>query len=392
MVRAAVPVTLCLSLFLGAAAPRPAFAGRPPDVPANGTADAAALAGALDRFKAAFKAARWAEAETAARDAVLAGGGAEALEALAVVALQTGRLPRAHQLYVAIGDDAEAKPDVARRARKQIDSLDRQTGRLVIRGGHTGDMVAIDGDHIGALGSLAPPRAWPGKHTVRVGDFEVEVRFAAGRETQVTAPGSDRDAAGATSAAAAATAAGIAGGLGLAGAAGAGAAGSAGAGAAGTPVAGAAGSAGAGVAAGAVSAAAEGMGGGVGEAAGAVMDAVSEANALRKKLQAEIAEKKALAQALRARAERSRAALSRFSPEAFARMVARDPVLRSELNALKADEQLAFRAAAALQNGGGLEGAGDELMDDPRVKRILDRLRTLIMAEVGEIVPLEGKL
>ncbi len=328
--------------FLGATA---TTAAAPLDLPAAGARKPAVAAAALQRFGKAFKARKLAEAEAAARDAWAAGGGAEALEALAVSALHAGRVPRAHQLYTAIMADAAAPEDVRRRAANQLAALERQTGDLVIRGGVEGAPVTIDGDAVATLPLVVAPRAMPGQRVVGVGEHRETVRFTAGRTTQVVAPaGASGAAAVLAPAAAAATAAAVV-----------------------VPV----------LAAPAASlehatAAARDA---AREAVADTREAVTGAALARPEVQAALA--------ARDRALAARAALARLKPERLRELLQRDPELKRALAELTDDQAVLQQVALAMQSGGGLEGIGRQLAGDARVQRVLTRLKTLLLTDTG---------
>ena len=93
------------------------------DLPAPGGRVEAKVEAAVARFGEAHKARRLPEAAAAAREAYAAGGGAEALEAVAVTALNPGRPPRAHLL----------RGVLPRRARHRA-AAGRAAARLDVRG------------------------------------------------------------------------------------------------------------------------------------------------------------------------------------------------------------------------------------------------------------------
>ncbi|MCK6573942.1 hypothetical protein L6V77_22925 [Myxococcota bacterium] len=313
---AAVPLLVAWAVAPAAAAPL--------DLAEPGPADAAAAEAALARFGKAFKARKLMEAETAARDAWAAGGGANALEALAVTALHEGRVPRAHQLYAAILADTGAPEDVRRRAMNQLAAMERQTGDLSIRGGAAGVPVSIDGDPVADLPPVVALRAMPGRRTVRIGAYETQVRFAAGRTTQVVVP--DDTKAAAVVPAVVAPAAAVA------------------------------------VPAVAPPADLSSAGAALASAPDSAVDA---------------------ALAARERARKARAAAARLKPERLRALVMNDPELKQALAALTDDQAILQQVAMAMQSGGGVEGIGQQLAGDPRVQRVLDRLKTLLWTETG---------
>lgn len=311
--------------LLAAWALAPAVAA-PLDLAEPGPADAATADAALARFGKAFKARKFMEAETAARDAWAAGAGANALEALAVTALHEGRVPRAHQLYAAILADAGSPEDVRRRAMNQLAAMERQTGDLSIRGGTAGLPVGIDGDPVAALPLVFAPRAMPGRHTVKIGAYETQVRFTAGRTTQVVVPDDPKAAAAIPAVIAPVAAVGVP----------------------------------------AVIAPA---------AVAQARDAVTEAALARPEVRAALA--------ARDRARKARAAAARLKPERLRALVVNDPELKQALAALTDDQAVLQHVAMAMQSGGGVEGIGQQLAGDPRVQRVLDRLKTLLLTETG---------
>lgn len=334
----------------------------PLELPAPGARDPAAVAQALQRFAQAFKAKRLAEAEGAARDAWLAGGGNEALEALAVSALHGGRVPRAHQLYVAILSDTHVAADIQRRATNQLAAMERQTGDLTIRGGVEGAVVTIDGDAIAKLPLVVAPRAMPGRHTVTVGTYETSVRFTAGRTTQVVVP------AGASGPAPGAAAASASTGGAVAVVAAAAAVTSPGAGATDVTET-------------AQNAAREA----VAEAREALTQAAQDRPEVQAALELRDRALKARDRAIevRDRAQKARAALAKLRPERLRELIQNDPELKRALAELTDDQAVLQQVALAMQNGGGLEGIGRQLADDARVQRVLNRLKTLLLVETG---------
>jgi hypothetical protein len=334
-----------LTALLALAAPATLHAA-PIDLPEAGARDAAAVSQALQRFTQAFKARHLAAAEGAARDAWNAGGGSEALEALAVTALQAGRVPRAHQLYLAIIADAEAPEDVQRRAKNQLAAMARQTGELTVRGGAEGAVVAIDGDAVAKLPLAVAPRAMPGRRVVTVGAYRTTVRFAAGRTTQVVVP------AGASGPAVAAVGAAVT-----------------------VPTAVPAPGA-------AVAEAKDAAREAVAEAKDAAREAVGEA---REQLTAAALARPEVQAALEARdrALKARAALAKLRPERLRELIQNDPELKQALAALTDDQAVLQQVALAMQSGGGVEGVGRQLASDARVQRVLERLKALLLVETG---------
>lgn len=350
--------------LLAAWALAPAVAA-PLDLAEPGPADAATADAALARFGKAFKARKFMEAETAARDAWAAGAGANALEALAVTALHEGRVPRAHQLYAAILADAGSPEDVRRRAMNQLAAMERQTGDLSIRGDTAGLPVGIDGDPVAALPLVVAPRAMPGRHTVKIGAYETQVRFTAGRTTQVVVPDVVAPAAAVAVPAVIAPAAAVAvpAIVSLADPAAAGAA-----------------------LASAPETAAEAARTAVAEARDAAEDAARDAVAQARQAVTEAALARPEVQAAlaaRERARKARAAAARLKPERLRALVMNDPELKQALAALTDDQAILQQVAMAMQSGGGVEGIGQQLAGDPRVQRVLDRLKTLLWTETG---------
>jgi hypothetical protein len=348
---------LVAAVLLAASA---ALAAAPVDLPEPGARDEAAASAALARFGTAFKARKYLEAENAGRDAWVAGAGAEALEALAVTALQEGRVPRAHQFYVAILSTFGAPEDVQRRAANQIAAMERQSGDLAIKGGAAGTAVSIDGDPVTTLPLVVAPRAMPGRRVVAVGDYSTTVRFAAGRTTQVVVPSETGAAAlvpvpvpvalpvplpAALPGGGSGPALPISGGEALAGAR-------------------------------------ETAEAAVADGKAALEAAAREAAAARPEVQAVLAARERALEA-RDRARKARAALSKLQPERLRTMIARDPELKQALAALTDDQAVLQQVALAMQSGGGVEGVGRQLAADARVQRVLDRLKTLLMTETG---------
>jgi TolB-like protein len=133
----------------------------PAGLPPAGPADAAAAEAASKEAAAAFKAKRWGAAREAGLRAWSAGGGADALETIAVAALQLGQVSVAHQCYAAIIADPGAGAGVKTRARNQIAAVEAQGGRLRVESEPSGARVEVAG---GALGPTPlDARAMPGK-------------------------------------------------------------------------------------------------------------------------------------------------------------------------------------------------------------------------------------
>ena len=303
-----------------------------------------------------------ASAEGAARDAWLAGGGTEALEALAVTALHGGRLPRAHQLYVAILAEASAPADVQRRAANQLGAMERQTGDLTIRGGADGAVVTIDGDAITRVPLVVAPRAMPGRRVVTVGAYETTVRFAAGRTTQVVVP------AGASGAAIVAPVVPVAA--------------AAAAVSAPTALVADAREQGETAAREAVADAREQAETAAREAVTAAREQLTEAALARPEVQAAL-EARDRALEARDRALKARAALAKLRPERLRELIQNDPELKQALAALTDDQAVLQQVALAMQSGGGVEGVGRQLANDARVQRVLARLKALLLVETG---------
>lgn len=144
-------------------------AAGPAGLPAPGPSDAAAADTASKEAAAAFKAKRWAAAKEAGLRAWQAGGGADALETIAVAALQLGQVSLAHQCYQAIVDDPAAGAGVAGRARKQAAALAGQGGAVRVESEPAGARIEIGGGALGPTPLTA--RAMPGKIEV-VATFE----------------------------------------------------------------------------------------------------------------------------------------------------------------------------------------------------------------------------
>jgi hypothetical protein len=102
---------------------------------------------------------------------------------------------------------------------------------------------------------------------------------------------------------------------------------------------------------------------------------VTEAALARPEVQAALA--------ARERARKARAAAARLKPERLRALVMNDPELKQALAALTDDQAILQQVAMAMQSGGGVEGIGQQLAGDPRVQRVLDRLKTLLWTETG---------
>jgi hypothetical protein len=87
-----------------------ALAATPPGLPEPGTPDAAGLDAANAAIGPAFKAQRWDGALDLGQRAYAAGGGADALETIAVTALRLGHANLAFSAYGAIAADPAAPP------------------------------------------------------------------------------------------------------------------------------------------------------------------------------------------------------------------------------------------------------------------------------------------
>lgn len=164
-----------------------------PATPPVAPAAAPATANALVRFARAFKAGRMSDAYSAAEEAVLAGGGADALEAKGAAALRLGRIETAHQAYGAVVADAAAPADVRGRAENQLRALEWQTGEIALSGGPAGAPVELDGFQVGRLPTGRTLRALPGEHRIRVllpegAPFATRLRIAAQRTVRVVVP------------------------------------------------------------------------------------------------------------------------------------------------------------------------------------------------------------
>lgn len=135
--------------------------------PGDGRADAPAVESALAAFRAAYTAGRFAEAQANAESALAAGGGAEALEGVAIAALHQGRIDRAYRAYEEIVADAAAPVDVRSRAQRQLAALEVQTGRVVWPEGPEGVEVLVEGQTAAYLPAPRAFRALPGRLRIR---------------------------------------------------------------------------------------------------------------------------------------------------------------------------------------------------------------------------------
>jgi hypothetical protein len=173
--------TLCAYSGSHAQAPVP-----PSTAPATGPSREA-----MSRAVAAFRSRNFSEALQAAEAALAAGGGPEALEAIAVASLALGNTPRAFETYSTIARDETAPANIRGRAKRQAESLERQTGRLALENLPADGRVFLDDALVGVGPAAAGPRVFPGKHRLRVEfgagrPFEATVTATAGATTAVT--------------------------------------------------------------------------------------------------------------------------------------------------------------------------------------------------------------
>ena len=163
-------------LFFTLAGLSTAHAG-PSALPEPGATDEGAAKAAGERAAAAFKAKKWGDAKRAGLEQYAAGGGAEALETVAVAALQLGEVPLSFQCYEAILADPAASAGTRGRAKKQHAALSAQTGGLTVNSNPTGARIYVGALELGRT-PMPPLRIFPGKVdvTAEFGDGQRETK------------------------------------------------------------------------------------------------------------------------------------------------------------------------------------------------------------------------
>ena len=150
-----------------------ARAAAPPGLPEPGAPDATALEAANAAIGPAFKAQRWDEVLELGKRAYVAGGGADALETIAVAALRLGHANLAFRAYEAIAADPTAPPKAVTRAQNQLKALKSQVASITLTTSPEGAKVEIRGVPAGSTPLASPLRTFPGK-------VEVAATFADG--------------------------------------------------------------------------------------------------------------------------------------------------------------------------------------------------------------------
>jgi hypothetical protein len=162
-----------------------------PERPAREAADLPAADEALARGKAAFKKGRRDEARHEALEAWRVGGHPDALELLALAALQSGDAALATIAYRRLAALPDAGPGPSGRAERQLAALSSQTGAIAPTGPQ-GVAVSIDGRELGTLPVGEPLRAMPGNHMVGFAaggrNASVKVRVKKGQTVEVPTP------------------------------------------------------------------------------------------------------------------------------------------------------------------------------------------------------------
>ena len=139
----------------------------PPQLgPAPAQPDATAAEKSLAAGVAAFKARRLDEALTQAEAAWHTGGLPDALELVAVAALQSGRTALAHQAYVYIAELPAAPEPMRTRAARQVEALTKQGRPVSPEVRPEGAAVRLDGVLLGTAPLGTPAYVFPGAHTL----------------------------------------------------------------------------------------------------------------------------------------------------------------------------------------------------------------------------------
>ncbi len=157
-----------------------------------GQPDIAGAQAAFDRAVAALRQKRPTEVDVAAREAYALGFGPDAVELVAVAALQNTHVSLAHACYIALANDAEVPAGPRGRAQRQLAALDGQGGKIVLEGLPDAARITLDGVSLGAAPLSGPVLAMPGAHvlTVTVEGFPEQkrtLRFARGKSEVVQA-------------------------------------------------------------------------------------------------------------------------------------------------------------------------------------------------------------
>lgn len=176
----ALAATLALVGMPSARAGDPPFHLGPPAATANPEAAAASLATAVEAFKARKPAVALEHAEAAWR----AGGSVDALELVAISALQAGKTPLAHQAYAHLATLEAAPPTVRARAEKQRAALEKQARGVLVEVEPAGALVTLDDVRLGAAPLQAAVYLFPGPHRLSVtapGHQAGELRFQVGK-------------------------------------------------------------------------------------------------------------------------------------------------------------------------------------------------------------------
>ena len=135
----------------------------PPGLPEPGGYDAVALAQANAAIGPAFKAGRFDVVLDLGKQAFAAGGGADALETIAVAALRLGHASLAWSCYEAIAGDAVAPAKTKGRATNQLNALRGQVATIDVATRPEGAVLEIRGVAAGTSPLDVPLRAFPGK-------------------------------------------------------------------------------------------------------------------------------------------------------------------------------------------------------------------------------------
>lgn len=151
-----------------------------------GPTDTAAAAAAFERAVAALKHKRFAETDLAARAAYSAGYGADAVELVAVAALQTTHVSLAYECYVALLQTPDVPAGPKGRAERQVRALDAQGGRLQLQIEPAGTRVELDGVFLGQVPLPRPLLGMGGGHTLALSapglaPVKRSVRFTRGK-------------------------------------------------------------------------------------------------------------------------------------------------------------------------------------------------------------------
>ena len=156
--RSALPACTVFTCLLTLSAP-----AAPSGLPVSGPTNTDILLALNAEVGPAFKAGQWEKVLDLGKRAYAAGGGADALETIAVAALRLGHVTLAFGAYDAIVADRGAPPKTVVRAQNQLKALKSQVASIAVTTMPEGAAVEIRGMSAGTTPLTEPLRAFPGR-------------------------------------------------------------------------------------------------------------------------------------------------------------------------------------------------------------------------------------